>query len=204
MTLKIGFIGAGSVAQAIAASAVGQGHEVMLSNDRGPETLGRAVTQLGLNASAVPIRVAAAADIVFLAVPWSRVEQALVGLPAWQGRILVDATNPFVGTAPDLVLADLGGESASEIVARHAPDALVVKAFNSIRMTTYRAGPTCADARRVIFVSGDHPDAKIGIGKLIVSFGFAVIDLGTLRNGGRMQQAGGPLAGQDLLLARTT
>ena len=90
----------------------------------------------------------------------------------------MDATNPFVGTAPDLVLADLGGESASEIVARHAPDALVVKAFNSIRMTTYRAGPTCGDARRVIFVSGDHPDAKIGIGKLIVSFGFAVIDLG--------------------------
>ena len=175
----------------------------MLSSGRGTETLGRAVAELGSKASAVAVRMATAADIVILAVPWNRVEQALSGLPAWQGRILVDATNPFLGTAPDLVLADLGGEGASEIVARHAPGARVVKAFNSIRMSTYQAGPTSGSARRVLFVSGDHPDAKIQIGGLIESFGFAIIDLGTLKDGGRMQQAGGPLAGQDLLLART-
>ena len=202
MTLTIGFIGAGQVARAIAASAVEHGHEVMLSSGHGPETLRRAVEKLGTSASAVPVRVAAAADIVVLAVPWSDVEQALAGLPAWQGRILVDATNPFLGTAPNLVLADLHGEGASEIVARHAPDARVVKAFNSIRMTSYRSGPARGDARRVIFVSGDHADAKVEIGKLIESFDFAAIDLGTLKDGGRMQQAGGPLAGQDLLLAR--
>jgi predicted dinucleotide-binding enzyme len=202
MTLTIGFIGAGQVARTIAASAVEHGHEVMLSNGRGPETLRAGIGELGTGASAVPVRVAAAADIVVLAVPWSRVEQALAGLPAWQGRILVDATNPFLGTAPDLLLADLGGEGASEIVARHAPGARVVKAFNSIRMSTYRAGPKSGDGHRVIFVSGDHLDAKVEIGKLIASFGFAVIDLGMLKDGGRVQQAGGPLAGQDLLLTR--
>ena len=201
MTLTIGFIGAGEGARTIAASAVEHGHEVMLSGGHGPETLRAAIESLGTSASAVPVRIAAAAAIVVLAVPWHRVEQALAGLPAWQGRILVDATNPFLGTAPDLVLADLGGEGASEIVAHHAPDARVVKAFNSIRMSTYRAGPTSSAARRVIFVSGDHADAKIEIGKLIESFGFAVIDLGTLKDGGRLQQAGGPLAGQDLLLS---
>ena len=201
MTLRIGFIGAGPVARAIAKSAVNRGHEVMLSSGRGTETLGRAVAELGSKASAVAVRMATAADIVILAVPWNRVEQALSGLPAWQGRILVDATNPFLGTAPDLVLADLGGEGASEIVARHAPGARVVKAFNSIRMSTYQAGPTSGSGRRVLFVSGDHLDAKVQIGGLIESFGFAVIDLGTLKDGGRMQQAGGPLAGQDLLLA---
>jgi predicted dinucleotide-binding enzyme len=37
---------------------------------------------------------------------------------------------------------------------------------------------------------------------LIESFGFAVIDLGGLVSGGRMQQAGGPLAGLDLFMAR--
>lgn len=201
MTLKIGFIGAGRVALTIARSAVDLGHEVMLSSSHGGATLRAAIADLGSAASAVPVYMAASAEIVILAVPWSRIEQALADLPPWADRILVDATNPFIGTAPNLVLADLDEIGSSEIVGSLTPGAKVVKAFNSIRMSTYDAGPKIGNVRRIIFVSEDHANAKARIGGLIESFGFAVVDLGTLKDGGHMQQAGGPLAGQDLLLA---
>jgi 8-hydroxy-5-deazaflavin:NADPH oxidoreductase len=53
--------------------------------------------------------------------------------------------------------------------------------------------------RRVIFVSGDETEPKEFIKGLIKSFGFEPIDLGGLVTGGRLQQAGGPLAGRDLV-----
>ena len=51
-----------------------------------------------------------------LAVPWRNVKSALKGLPAWNGLVLIDATHPFIATRPRLVLADLGGTSASGMV----------------------------------------------------------------------------------------
>ena len=107
--------------------------------------------------------------------PWRSVPEALSGLPDWSGRILVDATNPFKETTPKLVLDDLGDRGASEIVADLAPGARVVKAFNSITMTNFEAGPKRGDARRAVLVSGDDEDAKTKIKQLITSFGFAVI-----------------------------
>src|SRR5207247_1561074 len=53
--------------------------------------------------------------------------------------------------------------------------------------------------RRVIFVSGDHPEPTAFIKQLVESFAFTVIDLGDLATGGRLQQAGGPLAGRALV-----
>jgi 8-hydroxy-5-deazaflavin:NADPH oxidoreductase len=199
--MKIGMIGAGAVARSVALSALRQGHQVALSSRRGTPPLADVVRDLGEGASAVPVAEAASADLVLLAVPWLQVEAALTGLPPWNGRILVDATNPFVATTPELVLADLGDTGASEIVARLAPGSRLVKAFNSIRMVHYDAGPWVGAARRVLFVSGDDRNAKSQVASLIESFGFAAIDLGGLVAGGRLQQAGGPLAGRDLLLA---
>src|SRR5881409_84746 len=121
------------------------------------------------------------------------------GLPAWNGRVLIDATNPFVETSPKLVLADLGGKGASELVAALAPGARIVKAFNSIVTARLNEGPVKNGGRRVIFVSGDHPEPTAFIKQLIESFGFTAVDLGGLATGGRLQQAGGPLAGRDLV-----
>jgi predicted dinucleotide-binding enzyme len=125
----------------------------------------------------------------------------LRGLPEWKGRVLIDATNPFAETSPKLVLADLGGIGASEIVAGFAPGARIVKAFNSIRMAHFNEGPVNGQGKRVIFVSGDDETSKRIVKDLIESFGFAAIDLGGLVTGGRIQQAGGPLAGLDLFIA---
>jgi predicted dinucleotide-binding enzyme len=63
----------------------------------------------------------------------------------------------------------------------------------------FNEGPVKNGGRRVIFVSGDHPEPTAFIKQLIESFGFAAIDLGGLATGGRLQQAGGPLAGRDLV-----
>src|SRR5262249_2201759 len=130
--MKFGTIGAGTVALAVAREVLARGHEVLLSSRRGPDALADRVAELGRGASAASVADAASLDYVLLAVPWPDVESVLKSLPAWNGRVLIDATNPFIETTPKLVLADLGGKSASEVVAALAPGARVVKAFNSI------------------------------------------------------------------------
>ena len=199
--MKIGTIGAGEVALAVAREAIARGHEIALSSRSGPGALADKVAQLGRGASAATVEEAASLDYVLLAVPWTNVEPALRGLPEWNGRVLIDATNPFAETSPRLILADLGGIGASEIVAGIARGARIVKAFNSIRMVHFNAGPVKDPGRRVIFVSGDDDESKRVVKDLIESFGFAAIDLGGLVTGGRIQQAGGPLAGLDLFVA---
>ena len=196
--MKFGTIGAGAVALAFAREALATGHEVVLSGRRGPESLAGKVAELRHGASAATVGEAASLDYVLLAVPWPNVEHALRGLPAWNGRVLIDATNPFIEYSPKLVLADLGGKGASEVVAGLAPGARVVKAFNSIVTARFNEAPVKNGGRRVIFLSGDHSEPKRFIRELIKSFGFEPIDLGGLVTGGRLQQAGGPLAGLDL------
>src|SRR6266851_5596390 len=114
--MKFGTIGAGTVALAFGREALARGHEVVFSSRRGPDALVEKVAELGRGASAASVE-AASLDYVLLAVPWRNVESALKSLPAWNGRVLVDATNPFVETSPKLVLANLGGKGASEVVA---------------------------------------------------------------------------------------
>jgi 8-hydroxy-5-deazaflavin:NADPH oxidoreductase len=197
--MKFGTIGAGAVALAFAREALAAGHEVMLSNRHGPQSLAGKVAELGDRASAGTIEEAASLEYVLLAVPWPNVEDALRGLPKWNRRVLLDATNPFSEYSPKLVFADLGGKGASEIVARLAPGARIVKAFNSIVIARFNEGPVKNGGRRVIFVSGDDLQSKEFIKGLIESFGFQPIDLGGLVTGGRLQQAGGPLAGRELV-----
>jgi predicted dinucleotide-binding enzyme len=195
--MEIGILGAGQVGLAVGRRLVGAGHHVKLSSARGQAAL-TPVAQ-GIGAEAVSITEAAAQELVLLALPWPVVPDVLDPLPDWQGRILVDATNPFVTFNP-LQLADLKGRSASVIVAEHASGARMVKAFNSITMANFEKGPQQGEARRVLFVSGDDVASKQTVQDLITELGYAAIDLGSLDEGGRMQQPGGPLAGQDLLV----
>ena len=197
--MKFGAIGAGTVALAFAREALAAGHEIVLCSRRGPGSLAGKISELGRGASAATIGQAASLDYVLLAVPWPNIEDALRGLPAWNGRVLIDATNAFSESSPNLVLADLGNRGASEIVAGLAPGARVVKAFNSIVIERFNEGPAKNGGRRVIFLSGDHPEPVEFVKRLIATFGFAPVYLGGLVVGGRLQQAGGPLAGRDLV-----
>jgi predicted dinucleotide-binding enzyme len=195
--MKIGTLGAGEIAQAFAIHLLKAGHEVLLSNSRGPSSLTQLVSKLGKGARAVAMDEAAKAPIVVLAVPWPKVAEVLGQSPGWDGRILIDATNHFL--LPSHELADLKGRGSSEIVAELAPSAKVVKALNTLYASNLARDPREGKGHRVIFVSGDDADAKGEISVLLKGLGFAVIDLGSLSEGGRAQQVGNGLAGVDLV-----
>ena len=195
--MEIGTIGAGDFAQAFAKRALKIGHKVKLSNNRGPESLREIVNQLGPGAMAVTKEEAAACEIVLLAVPWDNVPETLANLQ-WQNQILIDGTNPFHGKARNFTPANVGNLSTSQLVAALAPGARVVKALNNMIVANLEADPVVNGAKRVAFISADDEDAKKRVETLLEGFGYSVIDLGNLRDGGLMQQAGGPLAGRDL------
>src|SRR5271154_136583 len=114
--MQIGILGAGHVGLALGRRLTGAGHRVKLSSARGPQAL--APVAQGIVAEAVSATEAAADDLevlavprpagpgtaaeglVLLAVPWPAVPDTLAPLPDWQGRILVDVTNPFVTVNP--------------------------------------------------------------------------------------------------------
>jgi predicted dinucleotide-binding enzyme len=191
--MRIGFIGASIVAQTIAKHVLPFGHQVLLSNRQGPDSLVALLEELGPGASAGTPQQAADQDIVILAVNWPGVQAALFSIPDWKGRILVDATNRFAGYTP-LVLGDISGRTSSEIIADLAPGARVVKAFNSVPMS-WISDFSSSKPRTVIFTSGDDDEAKKPVIDLIEQVGFSAIDLGSLAIGGRLQQLGGPFAG---------
>ncbi len=197
--MEIGTIGAGDFAQAFAKRALKTGHKVKLSNNRGPESLREIVNQLGPGAMAVTKEEAVACEMVLLAVPWDNVPETLTSLPKWKNQILIDGTNPFHGKAGTFRPAAVGNLSTSQLVAALAPGARVVKALNNLPVPNLKADPVVNGARRVAFISADDEDAKKRVQTLLEGFGYSVIDLGNLRDGGLIQQAGGPLAGRNLL-----
>ncbi|HWO64386.1 MAG TPA: NAD(P)-binding domain-containing protein, partial [Umezawaea sp.] len=106
--MKIGTLGSGTVARAIARHAVAHGHQVVLSNSRGPASLAGLADELGPLASAGTPEEAAAAELVLLAVGWPQIPDATAGLPHFGGRIVIDATNQFSSLSPHPEIADLG------------------------------------------------------------------------------------------------
>ena len=197
--MEIGTIGAGDFAQAFAKRALKAGHRVRLSNSRGPESLREIVNRLGSAAIAATKEEAADCEIVLLAVPWDSVPETLASLPKWKNQILIDGTNPFHGKAGKFTLANVGNLSTSQFIAALAPGARVVKALNTIIVPNLESDPVVNGARRVLFISADDDGAKKEVEALLAEFGYSVIDLGNLRDGRLIQQAGGPLAGRNLL-----
>ncbi|TFV70021.1 NADP oxidoreductase [Bradyrhizobium frederickii] len=194
----IGIIGAGNIGRAIAQALARNGIAVTLSNSRGPESLAATVAELGPLVTAGTREEAAAKEIVFVAVNWSKLPDALAGLPQFAGRIVVDANNPI--EAPLFKPAELGGRASSEVFADLVPGARVVKAFNHLLAQLLATDPASDGGKRVLFYSGDEADAKAVVGALIDRLGFFGIDLGSLAIGGRLTQfPGGPLPALNLV-----
>jgi hypothetical protein len=105
---------------------------------------------------------------------------------------VIHPTNDFDGS-------DLDGRTSSEVVADLVAFAPVVKAANTLAAAVLGSGPDEAGGQRVIFLSGDDAEAKAEVIALFEEAGFFVVALGGLRDGGRMQQVGAPLAGINLL-----
>jgi 8-hydroxy-5-deazaflavin:NADPH oxidoreductase len=188
--MNIGFIGAGAIARAIGTKLATVGHDVTISNSRGSGTLTALATSLGLTAGSVAE--ACDRDVVYLAVPWSKVPAALAAAGDLTDRILVDTTNPL--EAPTFVKADLGGLTSSEVIAELARGAQVIKAFNHMSPESYDEGSDLAGGRKVLFHSSDHSEAHAAVAALIESLGYVPINLGALAGGGALHEfPGGPL-----------
>jgi 8-hydroxy-5-deazaflavin:NADPH oxidoreductase len=188
---NVGIIGAGRIGQVMAQIASRACRQVVIANRRGPESLTAVVQDLGEGVSAGTVKEAAAADVVVLAVMWPDIPRAVEGLE-WEGRIVIDPTNDFDPS-------DLDGRTSSEVVADLVAPARVVKAGNTLGAAVLGSDPHQAQGHRVIFVSGDDADAKTELVALFDQAGFFAIDLGGLREGGRVQQVGAPLAGHNLV-----
>ena len=118
----------------------------------------------------------AGADVIVLAVPWSAVEESISSLGDVSGRVIIDATNPFV-RGLDLALGHTwsGGEQVAEL----ASGARVVKALNVVDARLLDGH--LLDGRQIsIPIAGDDADAKQVASKLIYDLGFDVVDAGAL------------------------
>lgn len=190
--MNIAIIGAGAIGSAIARVLANAGIDAAIANSRGPASLAGLVQGLGPRIKAVSVQEAAQADLVFLAVNWSRIPAAVSGLGPWNGRIVVDTNNPI--EAPAFRPFDLGGRASSEVIAELVPGARVVKAFNHLQPALLAGDPQAEGGRRVLFVAGDDARAKADLARLIERLGFFSIDLGTLAGCGRLSQfPDGPL-----------
>lgn len=197
---KIGIAGTGRLGSALASRLVQAGYEVVLANRRGPGSLGNLIRELGPNAYAGTLETVAAQAVVVLAMRWEDMREAIAGLGTLAGRIVIDTTNPYMEKDGQLSLIDIGERTSSEIVASLIPDARLVKAFNTLAANTLAADPELAGGgRRVMFVSGDHVPSKELVKNIASTVGWVPLDLGGLVAGGQLQQAGGPLAGIDLI-----
>jgi predicted dinucleotide-binding enzyme len=190
--MRIGILGSGNIGGTAARLFTAAGHELALAHAGEPESLRDQVAALGPRARAATISEAAEfGDVVLLAIPW----RSRGDLPAekLRGKIVIDAMNPY---RPDLTLYDLGDSTSSEEVAKTLPGARLVKAFNTLcaRDFASRGEPDRPqDERTAMLIAGDDLEAKRVVARLIDEIGFAPIDTGALREGGRIQQAGGPL-----------
>ncbi|HEX8102293.1 MAG TPA: NADPH-dependent F420 reductase [Solirubrobacteraceae bacterium] len=203
--MQIAIVGAGKVGAAIAGHLARLGHEVVLANSRGPESLAALAAELGPPARADTVEGAVRdAELVVLSVPYKAVDEIARAAAPWDGKIVIDATNYYAGR--DGAELDPGEESSSALVAGKLAGARVVKAFNTLyaESTATEGRPDAPeDDRLAVLLAGDDEDAKATVAGLVRDMGFAPVDHGSLREGGRAQEPGTPLYGAQLTGAET-
>jgi 8-hydroxy-5-deazaflavin:NADPH oxidoreductase len=191
--MKIAILGSGRIGAVAARLFVKAGHEVAIANSRGPESLRALIAELGPSAHAMSKDDAARfGEVVLLAVPW-HMEEALPAAELLRGKVVIDAMNPY---NPAGGFFDLGGSTSSELVLRRLPGARLVKAFNTIyyeHLASRGREHVPLEDRHAIYVAGDDAEAKEMVAGLIRDIGFAPVDTGSLREGGRMQQPDSPI-----------
>ncbi len=191
-------IGFGAVGQALARAFARKGIEVIVATARPPEALAPQAAALGPSVTPRTLEAAVQADIVILALPFSKVRDVGAAAASWHGRSVIDATNAF-GTP----LTEFNGLTASAVNAQAFPGAMFVKGFNHLPAAKLAADPDVKGGRRVIFLASDDTAALAPVTELAERLGYAPVSLGTLAEGGPMTQARGnswsPLDFQDFV-----
>jgi len=176
--MKIGIIGAGNVGRALAAASVHAGHTVVIASAIEGEAesvisdVGKGATAAASNREA-----AAEAEVVILAVPFDAVSEITGEISSeLGGKVLIDVTNRF---SAHQLHGPSNAELIQEMARKVAPNAVVVKAFNTI-FASHQADPLIDDIQLDGFVAGEDGTAKERVLDLVESLGFRPIDAGPL------------------------
>jgi 8-hydroxy-5-deazaflavin:NADPH oxidoreductase len=187
--MRIGIIGAGNIGHALAVRFAAAGHQVMLSNSRGPDTLADLVASIQGDVRAGTVAEAARfGEVVAVAIPLRAIRDLPPG--PFAGKLVVDANNYYPqrdGHIPEL---DADQTTSSELLASLLPGATVVKAFNRVyfqRLLDDSHPERPAGERLAVPVAGDDEDAKRTVIDLVDQIGFTGVDAGTLADGRRLQ-----------------
>jgi 8-hydroxy-5-deazaflavin:NADPH oxidoreductase len=193
--MRIGIVGSGNVGGGLTRRLSALGHEVAVSNSRGPGSLDDLATESGATAATIEDAVRDA-DLVIVAVPL----KAVPDLPceAFAEKVVVDACNYYPGRDGEIAQIE-GGLPSSTWVAQYLGGATVVKAFNNIQAGHLEShGRPQGDPDRIALpIASDDGAAKQRISDVVEQLGFDPIDAGTLAESWR-QQPGTPVYGTDL------
>lgn len=185
----IGFIGSGNIGSTLARLFIAEGHDVVLSNSRGPDTLGDLVDDLGEHARAGNATDAAqAGDIVVVTIPLKAYRAVPVDPLA--GKVVIDTINYYPDRDGHIAELDDESTTTSELLQQHLPESKVVKMFNAIYFAHLGAQgrPPGSPDRRALPMSGDDDVAKSQVQGLVEELGFDVVDEGPLPEGWRFQR----------------
>ena len=177
----IAIIGTGDVGQALGPAFSKQGHTIVYGSRKPERGKVRAlVEKSGDGASATtPAEAVVGADIVVLAVPGMMVDEITLGLGDLSGKIIIDPTNPLQRKLNRL---EHGVDTSNaEIIQSAAPDAHVVKAFNTLSWKAM-ADPSSAGGPVSIPLAGDSGKAKKKVAELVTGMGLEPIDVGSVKD----------------------
>jgi len=191
----VGFIGSGMIGGTVARLSVAAGHQVVLSNSRGPETLKDLVEELGPLASAATAEQAAeAGDLVVVSIP-VKAYPSVPGGPL-AGRTVLDTGNYYPQRDGQIAALDDGSLTSSGLLQRDLPQSKVVKVFNNIFFKHLRslARPHGAADRSALPIVGDDEAAKAAVAAFLDSIGYDTVDAGPVADSWR-QEPGTPAYG---------
>jgi 8-hydroxy-5-deazaflavin:NADPH oxidoreductase len=195
--MRIGIVGAGHIGGTLARRLTQLGHDVSVTNRRGPETLADLSAETG--AKAVPLYDdVRGKDLVIVSIPERSVYDLPKDLFAGDGRTVIVDTGNYYPKRDGRIDAIEDGMPESEWVAEQIGHP-VIKAFNTIyAQHIMEGGRPKGDLKRIALpIAGDDAAAKQVVLRLIDELGFDGVDAGGLDESWR-QQPGTPVYGADL------
>jgi 8-hydroxy-5-deazaflavin:NADPH oxidoreductase len=184
----IGLVGSGHIGSTVARLAVDAGHDVVLSNSRGPETLTDLVEQLGPRArAATATEAATAGDIVVVTIPLKAYRD--VPVAPLSGKVVIDTNNYYPQRDGHIAELDDHSTTSSELLQAHLPESRVVKAFNNIHFGHLGSlsRPAGHAERSALAIAGNDETAKQTVTAFLDSIGYDAYDVGPLAEGWRYQ-----------------
>lgn len=186
---RFGIIGAGHIGSTLARGLVDRGHDVVISNSRGPASLQELVAELGEHAQAGTVTDAATqGEVVIVTVPLKAYQEVPVAPLA--GKIVLDTNNYYWERDGRIAALEEKTTTTSGMLQEHLPESKVVKAFNHIMsgQILTDGSPAGTPGRRALATSSDHADAVAFVTALYDEFGFDTVNAGPLSESWRVER----------------